>query len=97
MLCMTCKIDVPPAFKLAIEKNQCPGCWGPILDEKHQELLKELAEAMSKMEGDPQGLAGWLISSCPFKIIAKLKNFNICFFYFMFYFITFNFCFSSII
>lgn len=63
MNCITCNADIPPAWVAAIAKNTCPGCDGPIMSEDHQTLLTELKEAMVKMEHNPEGLAGWLLST----------------------------------
>jgi len=66
MRCMSCGANIPPEWVMAIQSNQCPGCGNEIMDEKTQELLKELSEAMDKMPNDPQGVAGWLISNYRF-------------------------------
>lgn len=63
MQCMTCKADIPPQWVAAIQKNECPGCSGPIMDDASKELLIELKEAMAKMPNDCEGLAGWLLSN----------------------------------
>jgi len=62
MQCMSCKADIPPAWVNAIQRNECPGCGGPIMDESSKELLDELRTAMEEMPNDPEGLAGWLLS-----------------------------------
>jgi hypothetical protein len=63
MQCITCKADVPPQWVNAIQKNECPGCGGQIMDDSSKELLMELKEAMSRMPNDPEGLAGWILSN----------------------------------
>lgn len=63
MKCITCQADIPPAWVNAINKNECPGCGGIIMDDTSKELLTQLREAMSKMPNDPEGLAGWLMST----------------------------------
>lgn len=63
MKCQSCGCEVPPAFVHAIKMNQCAGCGGPIMDEASVELMNGLAAAMEKMEHDPQGIAGWLLSN----------------------------------
>lgn len=63
MNCMNCNADIPPAFVSAIKNNRCPGCDGQIMSEEHQTMLNELKEAMAKMEHNPEGLAGWLLSN----------------------------------
>lgn len=62
MQCMSCRADIPPAWVNAIQRNECPGCGGPIMDEASKELLDELRSAMEEMPNDPEGLAGWLLS-----------------------------------
>lgn len=63
MKCITCKADIPPAWVNAINKNECPGCGGVIMDDSAKELLTQLREAMAKMPNDAEGLAGWLMST----------------------------------
>lgn len=63
MKCITCQADIPPAWVNAINKNECPGCGGVIMDDSAKELLVQLREAMAKMPNDPEGLAGWLMST----------------------------------
>jgi hypothetical protein len=63
MKCITCQADIPPAWVNAINKNECPGCGGVIMDDSSKELLVQLREAMIKMPNDPEGLAGWLMST----------------------------------
>ena len=63
MQCMSCRADIPPAWVNAIQRNECPGCGGAIMDEASKELLDELREAMESMPNDPEGLAGWLLSN----------------------------------
>lgn len=63
MKCITCQADIPPAWVNAINKNECPGCGGIIMDDSAKELLIQLREAMAKMPNDPEGLAGWLMST----------------------------------
>ena len=63
MNCITCNAEIPPAWVNAIKINSCPACGGVIMSEDHQTLLTELKEAMSKMEHNPEGLAGWLLSN----------------------------------
>ena len=63
MKCITCQADIPPAWVNAINKNECPGCGGVIMDDSAKELLTQLREAMAKMPNDPEGLAGWLMST----------------------------------
>ena len=63
MRCMNCQADIPPQWKKAIQRNQCPSCDGYIMDEQTRTLLSELTDAMSKMPNDPEGLAGWLLSN----------------------------------
>lgn len=63
MQCLTCHAEIPPQWVNAIQRNECPGCGGPIMDDASKELLTELKEAMGKMPNDPEGLAGWLLSN----------------------------------
>ncbi len=63
MRCMSCNADIPPEWKAAINRNICPGCDGPIMNESVQGLLEELRTAMKEMPNDPEGLAGWLLSN----------------------------------
>lgn len=63
MQCMSCRADIPPAWVNAIQRNECPGCGGAIMDEASKKLLDELRTAMEEMPNDPEGLAGWLLSN----------------------------------
>lgn len=63
MKCITCQAEIPPAWVACIQANSCPGCGGPIMDESAKELLVQLRESMAKMPNDPEGLAGWLMST----------------------------------
>lgn len=63
MNCVTCNTEIPSAFVHCISSNTCAACGGPIMSDEHQTLLTELKEAMSKMEHNPEGLAGWLLSN----------------------------------
>lgn len=63
MRCSNCGVDVPPAWKLMIERNECPGCGGQIMDNSMKELLSDLTEALKAMPADPVGLAGWLVDN----------------------------------
>ena len=63
MICINCNCDISPAFVNAIATNVCPGCGQSIMDNDTFEFMKELGDAMSKMENNAQGLAGWIISN----------------------------------
>lgn len=63
MNCVTCNANIPPAFVHAIQMNICPGCAGPIMTEASKLLMDELKTAMISMPNDPEGLAGWLLST----------------------------------
>ena len=62
-ICNECGAGIPPEWKGAISKNECPGCLGTIMSEEQRELIAELGEAMEKMPNDPIGVAGWLVSN----------------------------------
>jgi hypothetical protein len=70
MFCEDCKIEVPPAWVLVIERNICPACGGEIMSAASKELLDELTAAMAEMEHDPAGLAGWLLSNYQLKKVG---------------------------
>lgn len=63
MKCMSCSAEIPPQWVSAIQKNECPGCGGEIMNEAMKDLLKDLTDAMKRMPNDPEGLAGWLLSN----------------------------------
>jgi hypothetical protein len=46
------------------------------MNEKSQELLTELREAMEKMPNDPEGLAGWLLSNYQLHKIGDAQPVN---------------------
>lgn len=63
MLCESCNVDIPPAWVKIIQSNVCPQCEGEIMSSSSKELLTNLQEAIGKMAADPEGLAGWLMST----------------------------------
>lgn len=64
MKCISCEIDIPPIWVACIQKNACPNCDGPIMDQISQELLSELKLAMEKMpKADAASISGWLLSN----------------------------------
>lgn len=73
---MTCNADIPPQWVNAIQRNECPGCGGMIMDDASKELLNELREAMSKMPNDPEGLAGWLLSNYVLRKVGAAEPVN---------------------
>lgn len=62
MRCCNCQAVIPPEWKGAIKRNICPSCGEEIMNEKAQELLSELRDALIAMPNDPEGIAGWLLS-----------------------------------
>lgn len=73
MRCMSCGADIPPVWVKALELNRCPGCDGEIMNESTKDLLKELADALTRMPNDPQGIAGWLMSNYRFQKMGEGK------------------------
>lgn len=63
MKCMSCNVEVPPSFVRSIELNCCPACGENILNDEAKSLMSEIADAFKRMENDPAGLAGWLLSN----------------------------------
>src|SRR5690606_25587605 len=63
MQCMSCNIEIPPAWKGCLERNVCPACNEAILNDDAVELMQGIKNALEKMDFDPQGLAGWLLSN----------------------------------
>jgi len=63
MKCVTCTAEIPPAFVHAIQINVCPGCAGPIMSDDSKKIMDELKDAMARMPNDPEGIAGWLLST----------------------------------
>lgn len=63
MKCVSCAVDIPVSFVVAIEQNKCPGCSGPIQTEESIEFMEELAKAFERMPNDPKGIAGWILSN----------------------------------
>ena len=62
MICSSCGIEIDPKWISCIQKNECPQCSGPIMDEKAKILLEELTQALVEIPNNPQGIAGWLLS-----------------------------------
>lgn len=63
MKCVSCTAEIPPAFVHAIQSNVCPGCAGPIMTEDSKKLMDELKAQLIEMPNDPEGLAGWILST----------------------------------
>ena len=47
MQCITCKVEIPPTFKHAVAKNECPSCGGQILDEESLALIEDVERTIS--------------------------------------------------
>lgn len=62
MQCISCAADIPEIWVSAINRNVCPNCDKNIMDETTHSLLKELREAMAKMQGTPEEIVGWLLT-----------------------------------
>jgi len=62
-ICNDCGAEIPPEWKGALAKNECPGCLGSIMSDTEQALIIELGEAMKEMPNDPIGVAGWIVSN----------------------------------
>ena len=76
MKCSNCGVSIPPEWKKVIEKNVCPNCDSPIMNEAQQELLHELKEALIAMPADPEGLAGWLLDNYQMTKVGSGKPVN---------------------
>lgn len=63
MICISCKVEIPSSFVMAIEANKCPGCGGEIQSPESVEFMSELAKALERMPNDPKGIAGWILSN----------------------------------
>ncbi len=63
MRCISCGEDIPPKWVVVIERNVCPSCDGPIMTDDAISLRDELADALTRMPNDPQGITGWLLSN----------------------------------
>lgn len=63
MQCVSCTIEIPPQWVNAIKTNTCPSCGDKIMTDDIQIFYAELAEAMSQMPNNPNGLAGWILSN----------------------------------
>ena len=73
MRCVSCGTNIPPEWVAAIESNVCPGCGNEIMSAESQEFMQELSDAIARMPNDPQGLAGWLMSTYRFKKIGDVE------------------------
>lgn len=71
MICSSCSIDLDPKWISCIQRNQCPNCDGPIMDEKSKQLLEELTQALIEIPNNPQGIAGWLLSKYHIEKISE--------------------------
>lgn len=71
MICSSCGIEIDPKWISCIQKNECPQCSGPIMDEKAQQLLAELTVALTEIPNNPQGIANWLLSKYHIEKISE--------------------------
>lgn len=70
---MSCGANIPPEWVNALKSNCCPGCGGEIMNTSTKDLLQELADAMTRMPNDPQGVAGWLLSNYRFQKMGSAE------------------------
>jgi len=73
MKCLSCETEVDPKWKSAIEKNTCPFCGNPILNEHLKGLLSNLSEIMIEMQPYQEELDDWLFSNYKY-IKSNMKN-----------------------
>lgn len=66
MQCTSCKINIDPKWKYAIEKNICPFCGENIMDEYLKNLLVSLREAMDKLSEYETELEDFMLSNFQF-------------------------------
>lgn len=60
MQCITCKVEILPAFKHAVAKNECPACGGQILDEESLALIEDVERTISSEISLREGTANRL-------------------------------------
>jgi len=60
MQCITCKVEILPAFKHAVAKNECPACGGQILDEESLALIEDVERTISSEIALREGTANKL-------------------------------------
>ncbi len=46
MNCISCKIELPPSFRHAFEKNICPACGEEIMDEESLALMEDISSTL---------------------------------------------------
>ena len=74
MKCLTCGAEIPPAWVNAIQKNECPGCGGEIMNESVKSLMTELRDAIAQMpNADAESITGWLMSNYNFQKIGAAE------------------------
>lgn len=62
MKCKNCSAEIPPQWAHAINTNICPSCGDEIMSRDELGVLAEVRDAVSQMNANPEGLAGWLLS-----------------------------------
>lgn len=70
MKCLSCNVEIPPAWVACIQNNICPACGGNIMDTEAQEFLRELTDILAQLPNDPEGIAGWLLSNYQMKKVG---------------------------
>lgn len=62
MKCKNCSAEIAPQWTHAINSNVCPSCGDEIMSKDELGVLAEVRDAVSQMNTNPEGLAGWLLS-----------------------------------
>lgn len=74
MQCITCKVEIQPAFKHAVAKNECPACGGQILDEESLALIEDVERAISAEVQLREGTANKLAVALVTRYSITLKG-----------------------
>lgn len=74
MQCITCKVEILPAYKHAVAKNECPACGGQILDEESLALIEDVERTISAEISLREGTANKLAIALVTKYDMVMKQ-----------------------
>ena len=74
MQCITCKVEILPAFKHAVAKNECRACGGQILDEESLALIEDVERTISSEISLREGTANRLAIALVTKYDMVMKD-----------------------
>ena len=66
MKCMSCKSEINPQWRHAIDANICPFCGQNVMEENLKELFSNLRATMDELQNYSEQLDDWMLSNYEF-------------------------------